>query len=150
MSAVFAHHMSPEIAIQALREYRREFTPRHEGDQPYSAMSVLAYASDDAPDVTEFEAGWTLTIQNIRRGVREPLRPEAVREFAASEQFRSGASAPDGRMVTGPADAVARRLRELRTEAEVDEIVVVTPSIDRGRRQASYRAIAEAWGAQGL
>jgi luciferase family oxidoreductase group 1 len=150
MSAVFAHHMSPEIAIEALREYRREFTPRHEGDAPYSAMSVLAYAGENDEDVTEFEAGWTLTIQNIRRGMREPLRPEAVREFAASEQFRAGGSARDGRMVTGPADEVARRLRELKDEAEVDEIAVVTPSVDRGRRQASYRAIADAWRAQGL
>jgi hypothetical protein len=29
--------------------------------------------------------------------------------------------------------------------AEADEIVVVTPSVDRGRRQASYVALAGAW-----
>jgi luciferase family oxidoreductase group 1 len=149
MSAVFAHHMSPELAIDALREYRREFTPRHEGDAPYSAMSVLAFAGEDEADVTEFEAGWTLTIQNIRRGIREPLRPEAVREFAASEEFRAGGSRRDGRMATGSAAAVVQRLRELKAEAEVDEIVVVTPSLDRARRQASYRAIADAWRATG-
>ena len=28
MSAVFAHHMSPELAFEALRGYRREFSPR--------------------------------------------------------------------------------------------------------------------------
>ena len=108
MSAVFAHHMSPELAIEALREYRREFTPQHEGDEPYSAMSVLAFAGEDEADVTEFEAGWTLTIQNIRRGIREPLRPEAVREFAASEEFRAGGSRRDGRMATGSAAEVVR------------------------------------------
>jgi hypothetical protein len=45
MSAVFAHHMSPDLAFQALREYRRDFTARTEGAEPYSAMSVLAFAS---------------------------------------------------------------------------------------------------------
>ena len=30
-------------------------------------------------------------------------------------------------------------------EAEVDEIVVVTPNLDRARRTASFRAIADAW-----
>src|SRR3984957_20184362 len=35
MSAVFAHHMSPDLAFQALREYRRDFTPRTEGAEPY-------------------------------------------------------------------------------------------------------------------
>src|SRR4051812_43551903 len=47
LRAVFAPHMSPEIAVEALREYRRDFTPRRPHDAPYSAMSVLTFASDD-------------------------------------------------------------------------------------------------------
>lgn len=58
LRAVFAHHMSPEIAIDVLREYRQDFTPRAEGDAPYSAMSVLAFASDDEQARQEFEAAW--------------------------------------------------------------------------------------------
>jgi luciferase family oxidoreductase group 1 len=143
MSAVFAHHMSPDLAVSALRDYRRTFTPRHEGDQPYSAMSVLSFASDDPDAVREFEAGWTLTIQNLRRNIREPLRPEQVQEFARSEAF--GRIQDDGRMVTGEPKAVVERLLELKEQAEVDEIVVVTPNLDRARRTGSFRAIAEAW-----
>jgi luciferase family oxidoreductase group 1 len=144
MSAVFAHHMSPDLAIPALKQYRKEFRPRHEGGTPYSAMSVLSFASDDPEAVAEFEAGWTLTIANLRRGVREPLRPEQVREYAVSEAFRASGGG-DGRMVTGEAKAVVERLLELKEQAEVDEIVVVTPNLDRGRRTASFRAIADAW-----
>lgn len=140
MRAVFAHHMSPEIAVAELRRYRSEFQPRVEGDTPYSAMSVLAYASDDDTAVREFEAGWALTIANIRRGIREPLRPEQVRELAGSETFR----ADPNRMVTGAPAIVATRLRELAAEAQVDELVIVTPSIDRDRRIESYAAIAHA------
>src|SRR5215475_3938472 len=40
MAAVFAHHMSPDLAFDVLRAYRRSFTPRIEGGTPYSAMSV--------------------------------------------------------------------------------------------------------------
>src|SRR4030088_3267113 len=76
MSAVFAHHMSPDTAFEALRDYRREFRPRTEGGSLCSAMWVLASPSHDDEAVVEFEAAWTLTIQNIRRGIREPLRPE--------------------------------------------------------------------------
>jgi len=143
-AAVFAHHMSPELAIPALQAYRRQFSPRKEGAQPYSAMSVLAFASEDPDAVIDFEAAWTLTIQNIRRGIREPLRPEAVKELASSPEFRTSRN-EDGRMVTGEPKAVAERLLELKHEAEVDEIVVVTPSLDRERRKASYAAIADAW-----
>ena len=147
MSAVFAHHMSPELAVQALKQYREQFRPRQEGATPYSAMSVLSFASDDPDAVAEFEAGWTLTIANLRRGIREPLRPEQVREYARSPEFRRGSR--DGRMVTGEAKVVVERLAELKAEAEVDEIVVVTPNLDRPRRTASFRAIADAWRAAG-
>jgi len=144
MSAAFAHHMSPDIAFEALRGYRREFQARTPGAAPYSAMSVLAFASEDDEAVVDFEAAWTLTIHNLRRGVREPLRPEQVADLARSPEFKS-ARRDDGRMVTGEPKAVAERLLEMKDQAEADEIVVVTPSLDRDRRKASYAAIADAW-----
>jgi luciferase family oxidoreductase group 1 len=144
MSAVFAHHMSPDLAFEVLRDYRRRFQPREDGAEPYSAMSVLAFASEDPDSVTEFEAAWTLTRQKMRRGIREPLRPEEVRDFRDSAEFRSGGQ-DDTRMVTGSPTEVAGRLLEMREQAQADEIVVVTPSLDRGRRRASYTAIADAW-----
>jgi len=33
-------------------------------------MSVLAFAIDDNEAILDFEAAWTLTIQNLRRGIR--------------------------------------------------------------------------------
>jgi luciferase family oxidoreductase group 1 len=144
MNAVFAHHMSPDLAFEELRRYRREFAPRTDGATPYSAMSVLAFASDDPDAIRDFEAAWTLTMQHIRRGMREPLRPEEVRKFADSREFREGLY-DDGRMVTGEPKAVAEKLLDMKRLAEVDEIVVVTPSLDRQRRVDSYVALAEAW-----
>jgi luciferase family oxidoreductase group 1 len=144
MSAVFAHHMSPEIAVEVLRDYRRGFAPRPAQPEPYSAMSVLTFASEDPEAVLDFEAGWTLTIQNLVRGIREPLRPEEVRDFARSPAFRR-APRDEARMVTGEPKAVAERLLELQDAAQVDEIVVVTPGLDRQRRTDSLRSLAEAW-----
>ena len=37
------------------------------------------------------------------------------------------------------------RLLELKEQAQVDEVVVVTPSLDRARRTASYEELAAAW-----
>ena len=144
MSAAFAHHMSPELAFEALRQYRREFTPTTLSQEPYSAMSVLAFASEDEEAVLDFEAAWTLTMQNLRRNIREPLRPEEVLKTSRSEEFRA-TRRDDGRMVTGEPKAVAERLLEMKTQAEADEIVIVTPSLGRDRRIASYESIADAW-----
>ncbi len=144
LSAVFAHHMSPDLAVDALRAYRREFTPRTEGAEPHAVLSVLAYASEQEADRREFEAGWVLTMQNLARGVREPLRPEAVRAHAASSSFRPDASAR-GRMAVGEPKQVVERLLELKDAAQADELVVVTPVLDRARRAASLAALAQAW-----
>ena len=144
MSAVFAHHMSPDLAFGALRDYRRDFTPREEGGAPYSAMSVLAFASEDTDAVLEFEAAWALTMQRIRSGNTEPLPPEAVAGLARSAGFRASRR-DDGRMVTGEPKVVAERLLDMKQRAQADEIVVVTPSLDRARRIGSYTALARAW-----
>jgi luciferase family oxidoreductase group 1 len=145
LNAVFAHHQSPELAFDVLQEYRREFRPRREGDRPWSAMSVLAYASEDRDSVLEFEAGWALTMRNLARNIREPLRPEQVTEYARSAEFRARRSDRDPRMVTGAAADVAARLAQMKEAARVDELVVVTPGLDRKRRIESYREIADAW-----
>lgn len=144
LSAVFAHHMSPDLAVDALRAYRREFTPRTEGAMPYSAISVLTFASDDETERREFEAGWALTMRNLTRGVREPLRPEDVRTYAASDDF-SPSGQRDGRMVVGEPKQVVERLLELKDAAQADEVVTVTPSLSRDRRIRSLTAVAHAW-----
>jgi len=63
---------------------------------------------------------------------------------ARSAEFRAGRK-DDGHMVTGEPKAVARRLLEMKEQAQADEIVVVTPSLDRDRRRDSYVALADAW-----
>jgi len=44
-------------------------------------------------------------------------------------------------MVTGEPKAVAERLLEMKDLAQADEIVAVTPSLDRERRIGSYVAL---------
>jgi luciferase family oxidoreductase group 1 len=144
MSAVFAHHMSPDLAFEALRSYRRDFQPRSEGDRPYSALSVLTFASDDDDARREFVAAWTLTLRNLAQGIREPLRPEQVQEFARSQEGRAS-RLDDTRMVTGPAKLVVERLQEMKEQSQADEVVLVTPGLDRQRRAESFVAVAEAW-----
>jgi len=47
--------------------------------------------------------------------------------------------------VTGSAKVVAERLLEMKELAQVDELVVVTPSLGRQRRKDSYLAAANPW-----
>ena len=47
--------------------------------------------------------------------------------------------------MVGEPKRVVEQLRELQEAAQADEVVVVTPSLDRARRIASYVALADAW-----
>ena len=143
MGTAFAHHMSPELAVDALRSYREEFR-QGVAERPWSAISVLTFASDDPAARARFEAGWRLTMANLARGVREPLRPEDVEALAASPEF-AALPRDDGRMVVGTAEEVVHGLKDLQERALADEVVLVTPVIDRDSRIASYRAVADAW-----
>lgn len=144
LRAVFAHPMSPEIAVDVLREYRRDFTLRVEGDAPHAAMSVLAFASDDVQARREFEAAWALTMPNLLRGVREPLRPQEMQAYARSGACTDG-EVDNSRMVVGEPMMVVERLLELKAAAQADEIVVDTPGLGRVRRADSFTAIADGW-----
>jgi alkanesulfonate monooxygenase SsuD/methylene tetrahydromethanopterin reductase-like flavin-dependent oxidoreductase (luciferase family) len=48
-------------------------------------------------------------------------------------------------MVAGTPQSVVERLLEIKAKAQVDELVIVSPSLGRARRIASYQAIADAW-----
>lgn len=143
MRAVFAHHMSPELAPAALQQYRQQFRHGVE-ERPWSSVSVLAFASDDQNQVRQFRAAWALTMANLARGIREPIRPEQIAEYAQSPQFLATPH-DEQRMAVGTADQVVQRLRQIQQQGRTDEVVVVTPGLDRAARIASFQAIAAAW-----
>ena len=69
--------------------------------------------------------------------------PERARARSWGEQ--AAATLYDAPVVVLGAGGITERLLELQEQAETDEVVVVTPSIDRARRSASFTALADAW-----
>jgi len=145
MGAVFAHHMSPDLAVDALRAYRADFRPGHL-DRPWSAMSVIAHATVDADEALAATAAWTLLIDKLRVNERGP-RPDydTIAEYSKSSAFRLAQATTPDRVFAGPADEVAERVRALAAQAEVDEVVFVCPLPGRQRRIDSLAALAKAW-----
>jgi len=145
MGAVFAHHMSPDLAVDALRAYRADFRPGYI-DRPWSAMSVIAHATDDADEALAATAAWTLLIDKLRVNERGP-RPDydTIAEYSKSSAFRLAQATTPDRVFAGPADEVAERVRALAAQAEVDEVVFVCPLPGRQRRIDSLAALAKAW-----
>ena len=145
LGTVFAHHMSPDLAVEALQEYRSSFRPGYV-EEPWSAVSVIAHATDDPDEAEAAVASWALLISRLRAGDRGP-RPtfDQIRDYARSAEFRRERDGAPDRVFAGPAADVAARVRELATRAQVDEVAVVSPLPGRERRAGALAAFAQAW-----
>ncbi len=148
MTSVFAHHMSPELAIDALRAYRRDFQPSELGAEPHVIVSALALATHDPAVADDFRAGWALSMRNIRRG--ETMRPtiEEIRAFRLSDEYAGIAPGLEGRVFAGEPAVVAKQLAALAEAAGADEITVVAPTPDQQAKLASLELLATEWGLQ--
>ena len=142
MTTVFAHHMSPEIAVAALRAYRENFVPSELGGSPRVIISALALASEDPETAEDFRAGWAVGMRRIRSG--ETTRPtvEETREFRHSEDYARLAPSLDGRVFAGPPGEVAKGLTALADEAGADEITLVCPTPDHAAKLRSLELLA--------
>jgi luciferase family oxidoreductase group 1 len=143
LRAAFAHQINPEPAIDVLRAYRRDFQPSEQLAEPYSLISVNAFASEDPAQVRDFVAFWTLTMIRLRRNDKTTTTLAEAREFAESADYDHTRALMGDRLVAGPPDEVAGELTRLATAAEVDELMVVSPAPDHAARLRSYELLAE-------
>lgn len=146
MTTVFAHHMSPELAVDALRSYRQSFTPTELGDTPRVIVSVLAFASEDPEAAELFRANWALQMRRIRSGDHTRPGMEEVRAFRASEDYARIAPTLAGRVFAGEPAAVAAEVSALADEAGADEVAVVSPTPDHGAKLRSLELLAAEFG----
>jgi len=142
MTTVFAHHMSPDMAVDALRAYRRDFQPSELGDRPRVIVSALALASHDPEVVADFRAGWALMMRNLRRGARTRPTVEEIRVFRESAEYAELEPTLAGRIFAGPPADVARELTALADAAEADELVLVAPTPDLDAKLTSLALLA--------
>ena len=146
MTTVFAHHMSPGLAVEALQAYRRDFRPGPLGNTPRVIISVLALATEDPDVAADFRAGWALQMQRIRSGATTRPSAEEIRAFRLSPQFAAVEPSLEGRVYAGPPAEVAAGLIALADEAGADEVTLVAPTPDLDAKLRSLELLATEFG----
>lgn len=145
MTSVFAHHMSPELAVDALLAYRRDFQASELGREPRVIVSALALASHDPDVAADFTAGWALMMRNLRRGAKVRPAADEVRAFRLSAEYAALEPTLAGRVFAGPPADVAKQLTDLADQAQADELVVVMPTPDHAAKLTSLELLATEW-----
>ena len=141
-----AHFIAPQPAIEALQQYRRQFSPEHL-TEPYSSIGVFVVVADDPERAEQFRRLRELQRLRRDRGLRGP--PPTLEEAAAHpftdaelEAMRSKRS----RQIVGTPAEVKAGLDNLVSESGADEVVVLTITPSFEDRVRSYELLAEAYG----
>ncbi|NHN54730.1 LLM class flavin-dependent oxidoreductase [Calidifontibacter sp. DB0510] len=150
----FASHFAPQQMEQAIALYRSAFradAPTAQVERPTvmaGANVLIADTHEEA--VREFTTSQLMRVR-IRTGQLAPLDPPADRiEDVIPTEALDLAGRPDGPATfVGTAEEVTEGLTGFVERHGLDEVIVATYTFEPKVRQASYAALARAWGLTG-
>jgi luciferase family oxidoreductase group 1 len=143
----FAHQINPADAVLAMRAYKRDFVPSKLWPSPYGIVSTMAFAAENDQAAEDAALCMKLATSRFAQGMRDlpmPTLAEARAHVFDADEIALIAAFPSGRHV-GTATNVRDRLHELATEADADEVMVMTSAPDHEARKRSYTLLARAW-----
>ncbi|MGC4071681.1 MAG: LLM class flavin-dependent oxidoreductase [Nibricoccus sp.] len=140
----FAGHFAPDLMLQALEIYRREFKPSEQLAESYAMVGVGVVAAE-----TDAEAGRIATsLQQqfiaLHRGVPGQLPPPVEDlETIASPQEIAAVRHTLREAIVGSPLTVKRGLEKLLQRTGADEIIVTAHIFDHAVRLRSYEILAD-------
>ena len=146
----FAHFITDGTGTEeALEIYRKNFKPSPDNEKPHTIICVWALAAENENEAwLQFESRIRWRIDR-NMGVLGPLLPpeSAKRELRPDEtsylqSFKENA-------LVGSIENVERKLRNLATRFEIDEMVIITWTHDHSVQRRSYELLADAFDLNG-
>ena len=142
LKLAFADFLSPGGAAPALKAYRDAFQPSRFADAPYCAIGLVALAADtdtEAQRLAQSALAW-----NILRARNEfALFPGvAAAEEMLGKTEPAALEAVRNRAIVGDAAGVSAQLRDAASEAQADELFILTIAETYEARLRSYELLA--------
>ncbi|MYA16195.1 MAG: LLM class flavin-dependent oxidoreductase [Gammaproteobacteria bacterium] len=141
-----AHFIAPQLAIEALQQYRERFAPEHL-TKAYASVGVFAIAVEDPERAGLFRR--MREIQRIRRdrGQRGPAPTlEEAAEWPFTDEELKAIRHRRSRQIIGTPEEVKADIEDLAAQSGADEAILLTITPTFADRLRSYELIAEAFG----
>jgi luciferase family oxidoreductase group 1 len=141
---VFAAHIAPHLAGEALAAYRSNFRPSDQLARPYAAICIVAGAADDDEAARHVFTSCQQMLLGRIRGKPGLLQP-AVADIAAvsSAEERAGLAKALSLAIVGSPARVAAGLDRLIAETAADELLVLSLIHDQTARRRSFEILAQ-------
>jgi luciferase family oxidoreductase group 1 len=151
---VFAHHFSGRGTAEALELYRSGYQPSERWPEPRTFLTVNAVVAATQEEADRRALPNLLTMVALRTG--QPLTAQPTIEGAEArglpQEHRDLAEQMTARWIIGPPDDAAKRVTDLATTYDVDEVMLNpvagayadTPADRAPHREETIRLLAEA------
>ncbi len=143
---VFAHHINPHGAEEAMYLYRTNFVPSEYHSKPAAIITAAVICADTDAEAdtlaTSFDLAW------LRLYSGRPSKFPSVEEaqsYSYSPAERAQVQSTRARLITGSPQTVRAKLCALSSLADTDEVMAVTMVHDHAARLRSYELLAEAF-----
>lgn len=148
----FAHFITDGSGCaEALSLYRETYKPSARHPTPLGAVCVWAVTADTQEEAERLVSSRVLARLWRDRGIFAPLpSPEEVAAQDYSEADQARMARIRARAIHGTPDVVARQLRALAAELQVEEVAVLTAAHDPEARRRSYTLLAREFGLSGV
>ncbi|QFU30323.1 LLM class flavin-dependent oxidoreductase [Brevundimonas sp. Bb-A] len=141
----FASHFAPELLLEALALYRRNFTPSDRLAAPHAMAVLNVFAAETDAEGVRLATSMQQSFARLSTGKPGRL-PPPVDDIAAvltPQQIESARSRLTYSAVGGP-EAVQKQLSDFIALTQVDELMITGMMFDKAARIRSLEIVAEA------
>jgi len=148
---VFAHHINPHGAAQAMQIYRQHFTPSEHLAAPQAIVTASVICAETQAEAEELALSLDLAWLRLRRGSPVPFpSPDEARAYPYTFADRVQVGETRERLILGNPSTVRAQLCRLASETDAQEVMVTTITHGHAHRLRSYDLLAEAFGLGGV
>jgi luciferase family oxidoreductase group 1 len=140
----FASHFAPELLLEALALYRREFTPSDRLAKPHAMAAINVFAADSDAEAQRLATSMQQSFARLSTGKPGKLPPpvDDIHAVLTAQQIAGAQSRLVYSAVGGP-DTIERRIRDFIALTQVDELMVTGMMHDNAARIRSLEIVAD-------
>lgn len=144
MGVSFAHFINPSGGKDALDQYRAEFRPSVDLQEPMTNFAIFAFCSENEDKVHRQQAMMDHRfIQLETGGSLSPINYDDIKDWSYTAYEKQRIAINRRRTISGTPDVVKKQLDALINHYDVDEAMLVTYTETAEDKLESYRLFAD-------